>query len=216
MAVQVKICGITTAKDYLTCCDAGARWIGMVYYPGSPRHLDIGGLAQIACVADTVSAPAPLRVLLSVNLLGDDIVPLIEAARPDMLQLHGAETPADVAAIKRRFGLPIIKAVAVETADDLKDCHHWEGLADCLLFDAKVTAGAMPGGTGHSFDWSLLAGYRGSLDWMLAGGLTSQTLATAVKTSGAQALDVSSGVESAPGVKDPNQICAFIRAAQLI
>jgi phosphoribosylanthranilate isomerase len=214
MTVQVKICGIATADDYLACRDAGASWVGVVHYPGSPRHLAAEDMASLAACA--AAAAGPQRVLLTVDVVGDALAPLIAAARPDMLQLHGQESPDAVKAIKQRFGLPVIKAVAVETADDLAACGKWHGLAEWLLFDAKVKAGARPGGTGHSFDWSLLKHYRGQTPWMLAGGLNSATVGKAVAISGARAVDVSSGVESRPGKKDATEIHTFIRAAQLV
>ena len=215
MAPKVKICGISTANDYIICRDAGAHWTGMVYYPGSSRHLDLAGLAALADCADSIGSDAPERVLLSVDIVGEKLMPIIEAARPDMLQLHGKETCQDVADIKARTSLPVIKAIAVETAADLDQCAKWNNLADWLLFDAKVKAGSQPGGTGHQFDWTILANYRGQLPWMLAGGLDCQNVANAIKISSAKAVDVSSGVESYPGKKDAEQIHAFIRTAQL-
>ena len=132
-----------------------------------------------------------------------------------MLQFHGKETCQDVADIKARTGLPVIKAIAVETAADLDQCAKWDNLADWLLFDAKAKAGSQPGGTGHQFDWTILANYRGRLPWMLAGGVTVDTVAEAVMISGASAVDVSSGVEHQRGKKDKNKIHDFIRAAQI-
>ena len=129
---------------------------------------------------------------------------------------HGKETCQDVADIKARTGLPVIKAIAIETAADLDQCAKWDDLADWLLFDAKAKAGFQPGGTGHQFDWTILANYRGRLPWMLAGGLDRQNVASAIKISAAKAVNVSSGVESSPGKKDAEQIHAFIRAAQLV
>jgi len=214
MTVQVKICGITTEADYTICGAAGASWTGMVYYPGSSRHLTLDQLARLA--ACDSGADTPQRVLLTVDMTGDALAPLIAAAKPDMLQLHGRETPAEVAAIKQHFNLPVIKAIPIETAADLDQCTAWHGLADWLLFDAKTRPGQQPGGTGHSFDWTVLAGYRGPTAWMLAGGLDASTVGRAVAISQAQAVDVSSGVESQPGKKDPDAIHAFIRAAQLV
>ena len=167
MTVQVKICGITTEADYNICRAAGASWIGMVYYPGSLRHLTLNQLARLATCDG--GADSPQRVLLTVDMTGGALAPLIAAAKPDMLQLHGRETPVEVAAIKQHFKLPVIKAIPIETADDLGQCAAWHGLADWLLFDAKTSQGQQPGGTGHSFDWTLLAGYRGPTAWMLAG-----------------------------------------------
>lgn len=214
MTVQVKICGITNEADYRICRAAGARWTGMVYYPGSSRHLTLDQMARLAACG--TGADAPQRVLLTVDVTGDELSPLIAAAKPDMLQLHGRETPAQVAAIKKHFKLQVIKAIPIETAADLDHCTAWHGLADWLLFDAKTKPGQQPGGTGHSFDWTVLAGYRGPTAWMLAGGLDVSSVGRALAISRAQAVDVSTGVESRPGKKDPDAIHAFIRAAQLV
>ena len=216
MAPKVKICGITTRDDYVNCFHAGAAWVGMVYYPGSSRHLNLAALAYLATCAADLGPNAPQRVLLSVGLVGDALAPLIEAAKPDKLQLHGNEKIDDVAAMKGQFGLPVIKAISIETFDDLDQCIKWEGVADWLLFDAKVKKGLQPGGTGHSFDWPILQSYNGCLPWMLAGGLNKKNVAEAIRITGAEAVDVSSGVESNLGKKDAEQIHAFIQATQLV
>ena len=216
MIIKTKICGISTTDDYLACHDAGANFVGMVHYPGSPRHLDLEALAQLAAFSAAINSNAPERVLLSVNISGDDLMPLIEAGHPDLLQLHGNETPNDVAAIKTRFGLPVIKSIAIETPDDLNQCANWDGVADWLLFDAKVKSDVQPGGTGHSFDWTILQKYKGRLPWMLAGGLDQYSVVDAIRISGARTVDVSSGVELSAGKKDVSQIHAFIRATQLV
>ena len=216
MSPKVKICGITTRDDYVTCFNAGATWVGMVYYPGSARHLDLVALADLAACGTEVGLNAPLRVLLTVDIIGEQLAPLIKVAQPDILQLHGNETPDNVAAIKAQFGLPVIKALAIETLSDLNQCPKWEGLADWLLFDAKAKKGFQPGGTGHSFDWHILQSYRGRLPWILAGGLNQENASKAIQISSAKAVDVSSGVESGPRKKDAKQIHAFIRATQLV
>ena len=216
MIIKTKICGISTTADYAACCDAGATFVGMVHYPGSPRHLDLKALAKLAAYSATISSNAPDRVLLSVDISGNDLLPLIEAGHPDLLQFHGNETPDHVAAIKARFGLPIIKSIAIETLDDLNQCANWDGLADWLLFDAKVDSDAQPGGTGHSFDWTLLQNYKGRLPWMLAGGLDQNNVVDAIRISGTRAVDVSSGVELTAGKKDVKQIHDFIQAVQLV
>ena len=216
MIIKTKICGISTTADYAACRDAGATFVGMVHYPGSPRHLDLEALAKLAACSAEISSNAPDRVLLSVDISSGDLLPLIEAGHPDLLQLHGNETPEHVAAIKARFGLPIIKSIAIETLDDLNQCANWDGVADWLLFDAKVKSGAQPGGTGHSFDWTLLQNYKGRLPWMLAGGLDQNSVVDAIRISGARNVDVSSGVESTAGKKDVRQIHDFIQAAQLV
>ena len=221
--VDVKICGISSLADYQICRSAGARWVGMVYYPGSPRHLDSAALARLADQIDQLddedsdgdSGGGPQRVLLSVDESEVSLRQLIAAARPDYLQLHGTETVAFASAMKAEFNLPIIKMIPIATAADLANCAAWDGIADWLIFDAKTDPGRQPGGTGHSFDWQILSHYSGHTPWMLAGGLTAGTVADAVRISGARAVDVSSGVESARGKKDENKIHAFIQAAQI-
>ena len=216
MIIKTKICGISTEADYVACRDAGATFVGMVHYPGSSRHLDLKALAKLAACSAALSSNAPDRVLLSVDISDNDLLPLIEAGHPDLLQFHGNETPEHVAKIKARFGLPIIKSIAIETLDDLNQCANWDGVADWLLFDAKVEPGAQPGGTGHGFDWTLLQNYKGPLPWMLAGGLDQNSVVDAIRISGARTVDVSSGVESTAGKKDVRQIHDFIRATQLV
>ena len=213
--VDVKICGISSTADYQACQAAGARWIGMVYYPGSPRHLDIEALARLADQIEKSPSAGPQRVLLTVDQTLASLRALNDAARPDFFQLHGRETVQSAVDIKAEFGLPIIKMVPIETDADLAASAQWDGVADWLIFDAKVAKGAQPGGTGHRFDWTILSHYQGSTPWMLAGGLTIDTVAEAVTISGASAIDVSSGVEQKRGKKDENKIHDFIQAAQI-
>ena len=221
--VDVKICGISSLADYQICRSAGARWVGVVYYPGSPRHLDSAALAGLADQIDQLddddsngdSGGGPQRVLLSVDESEASLRQLIAAARPDYLQLHGTETVAFASTMKAEFKLPIIKMIPIATAADLANCAAWDSIADWLIFDAKTDPGTQPGGTGHSFDWQILSHYSGRTPGMLAGGLTAHTAADAVRISGARAVDVSSGVESARGKKDENKIHAFIQAAQI-
>ena len=219
--VEVKICGISSLADYQICRSAGAHWVGMVYYPGSPRHLDSAALARLTDQIDQLddddrdSGGGPQRVLLSVDQSEAPLRQLIAAARPDYLQLHGTESVAFASAMKAEFNLPIIKMISIATAADLANCAAWDGIADWLIFDAKTDPGTQPGGTGHSFDWQILSHYSGRTPWMLAGGLKAGTVADAVRINGAQAVDVSSGVESARGKKDENKIHAFIQAAQI-
>ena len=221
--VDVKICGISSLADYQICRSAGARWVGMVYYPGSPRHLDSAALAGLADQIDQLddddsngdSGGGPQRVLLSVDESEASLRQLIAAARPDYLQLHGMETVAFASTMKAEFNLPIIKMIPIATKADMANCAAWDNIADWLIFDAKTDPGTQPGGTGHSFDWQILSQYSGRTPWMLAGGLTASTVADAVRISSARAVDVSSGVESARGKKDENKIHAFIQAAQI-
>ena len=213
--VDVKICGISSPADYEACRAAGARWVGLVYYPGSPRHLDIAALSSLADQIETLPGAGPQRVLLTVNQTLASLRTLITAARPGILQLHGQETIGSAITIKAEFGLPIIKMIPIETRADLVACAQWDGVANWLIFDAKAARGSQPGGTGHRFDWTILSHYQGCTPWMLAGGLTIDTVAKAVTISGASAVDVSSGVERQRGKKDENKIHDFIRAAQM-
>ena len=216
-ATAVKICGIGSVADYDVCHSAGAAFVGMVFFPRSPRHLELGTASAIAIHADTGadSTHRPARVALTVDMDDKDLAAVIDAARPDYIQLHGTESPARATDIKRTFGLPLIRAIRVAEAADLDVCAEWDGLADWLLFDAKGDPGGLPGGTGHSFDWNLLADHAGNTRWMLAGGLSVENVARAVTVTGAVAVDVSSGVESAPGKKDAEQIRNFVSSAQL-
>ena len=213
--VDVKICGISSPADYQACRVAGARWVGMVYYPGSPRHLDVAALASLADQIEKSPSVGPQRVLLTVDQRLASLRTLITAARPDFIQLHGQETIDAAITIKAEFDLPIIKMIPIETSADLAACAPWDGLADWFIFDAKVAKGTQPGGTGHRFDWTILSQYQGGTPWMLAGGLTNDTVAEALKISGASAVDVSSGVERQRGKKDGNKIHDFIQAAQI-
>jgi phosphoribosylanthranilate isomerase len=208
---QAKICGITRPEDLAAVAEAGARYAGFVFFPKSPRHLSIEAATALA-------AEAPLgvaRVGLFVNP-DDALLDAVLAKVPlDIIQLHGGETPERVREVKSRIGLPVMKAVGIATADDLDALWDYGLAADLLLVDAKAPPGAaLPGGNGLSFDWRLLAGRRFLKPWMLAGGLTPANVAEAVRLTGAPMVDVSSGVESAPGIKDAERIRAFVRAAQ--
>ena len=215
--ITVKICGIRSTADYDVCRQVDATFVGMVFYPRSPRHLDLDTARALADHADHTDAPGngPARVALTVNMDDDDLAAVITAARPHLIQLHGHETPERARRIRDRFGLPLIRAIRVADADDLADCDSWSGIADWLLFDAKGDPGGLPGGTGHAFDWTLLANHAGRTGWMLAGGLSPENVARAIAVTGASAVDVSSGVESAPGKKDADRIRNFVSTAQL-
>ena len=212
--VDVKICGIRTADDYDACRAAGAAFVGMVFFPQSPRHLTIQESRTLADHAD-LSAGGPARVALTVDMDDAGLEEVVAAARPQLIQLHGSETPDRAAAIRARFGLPLIRAIRVAGPEDLAACPEWEGIADWLLFDAKGDPGGLPGGTGHVFDWTLLADHAGKTRWMLAGGLSVDNITRAVAVTGATAVDVSSGVESAPGKKDADRIHNFVSRVQL-
>lgn len=208
--IAVKICGLRTASDVRAAADAGARYVGFVFFPKSPRHLDIPDAAALAA-----TVPAGLcKVALTVN--ADDAIldALTKAVPLDMLQLHGSETPERVAQVKARYGLPVMKALGVADATDLKQIDIYAGVADQLLIDAKPPKGAdLPGGNGLAFDWQLLAGRVWRCPWMLAGGLTPDNVAQAIQRTGARQVDVSSGVESSAGVKDADLIHALVQAA---
>ena len=212
--VDVKICGIRTADDYDACRAAGAAFVGMVFFQRSPRHLSMQEARTLADHADR-SAGGPARVALTVDMDDAGLEEVVAAARPRLIQLHGSETPKRAAAIQARFGLPLIRAIRVAGPEDLVACPEWEGIADWLLFDAKGDPGGLPGGTGHVFDWTLLADHAGKIRWMLAGGLSVDNITRAVAVTGATAVDVSSGVESAPGKKDADRIRNFVSRAQL-
>ena len=211
--VGVKICGLRRPADVDAARRAGAAWTGFVHFPRSPRHLSLPDLATLTHgVAD-----GPGRVALLVDPDDGTVDALAASARLDMLQLHGAETPGRVAAIRDRAGLPVMKAVGIRDAADVDAAAAYEDAADWLLLDAKAPEGAdRPGGNGEGFDWTLLRGRAWRRPWMLAGGLTEANVAQAVAVSGARAVDLSSGVESAPGVKDPARIASFCAAVHAI
>jgi len=212
--VDVKICGIRTPADYNACHAAGAAFIGMVFFERSPRHLSLDEAATLAAHADGFDN-GPARVALTVDMDDKALEQVIVAARPHYIQLHGNETPERATALRDRFGLPLIRAIRVAGPEDLAGCAEWDGIADWLLFDAKGDPGGLPGGTGHVFDWTLLASHPGRSKWMLAGGLSAENIARALAVTGARAIDVSSGVESAPGKKDASRIHDFVSRAQL-
>ena len=216
-SIAVKICGIGSAEDYDVCRDVGAAFVGMVFYPRSPRHLDLGAARALADHAEraTQTGAGPSRVALTVDMDDDGLDAVIDAARPHYIQLHGHETPERASRIRDRFGLPLIRAIRVAGPEDLEICKAWEGVAEWLLFDAKGDPGGLPGGTGHVFDWTLLANHAGTTRWMLAGGLSQDNVARAIAVTGARAVDVSSGVESAAGKKDADRIRNFVSKAQL-
>lgn len=210
----VKICGIATPGDYDACRAAGAAFIGMVFFPRSPRHLSMSAARAITDHARALRH-GPSCVALTVDMDDAGLDEMVETAQPDLIQLHGNETPARGEAIRKRYGLPLIRAIRVAGPEDLAICADWDGIADWLLFDAKGDPGGLPGGTGHVFDWTLLADHAGSTRWMLAGGLSPDNVSRAVTVTGAVAVDVSSGVESAPGKKDAARIRQFVSQAQL-
>ena len=210
MSTKVKICGLTRPGDVTTVATCGAAYCGFVFFPKSPRNVSIATARNLA-----LEAPVGLaKVALTVN--GNDaLLDEICAAVPlDMLQLHGSESPERVAEIKARYGLPVMKAVGVADVGDLAALDVYSAVADQILVDAKPPKEAeLPGGNGLSFDWRLIAGRKWPVPWMLAGGLTPQNVAEAIHLTGARQVDVSSGVETAPGQKDAALIRAFVEAA---
>ncbi len=211
MGVTAKICGINDPVAMQTAVSAGASHVGLVFSPPSPRAVS----PQEAAALATLVPGHIIRVGLFVNATDAAIDTVLDAAPLDMLQLHGAETPARVIALKRRTGLKVMKAIPVAAEEDLARAGAYLAAADWLLFDAKppkTMTDALPGGNALSFEWRLLAGRRWSLPWMLAGGLGSGNAAEAVRLSGPTILDTSSGVEDSPGKKNPEKIRAFLAA----
>jgi phosphoribosylanthranilate isomerase len=211
MSVLVKICGLSTAESLEVALEAGADFVGFVFFPPSPRHLD-GAAAR---ALGPLVAGRARKVALTVD--PDDVLlaTVIEMLRPDVLQLHGSEPPARVAAVKERFGLPVMKAIHVESSADLLMVPAYAEVADHLLFDARPPQDATrPGGLGNPFDWKLLQNPDPGVPFLLSGGLDAGNVAAALDITRASGVDVSSGVERAPGQKDPEKIRAFIRAVR--
>jgi phosphoribosylanthranilate isomerase len=212
--VDVKICGIATPDILRASVDAGARAVGLVFYPRSPRVVSPETAAGLSRLLPTTTRAVGLFVDAP-----DDLIATVTARVPlDLLQLHGAETPRRTAEIRSRFGVPVMKAIRIATASDLAPLAAYEAVSDWILFDAKPAANVttLPGGTGIAFDWQLLSGVRISRPWMLSGGLTAANLAEAVTVTGAKAADVSSGVEDRPGVKSATRIREFLAAARMV
>ena len=204
----IKICGLSTPDSLGAALDAGADLVGFVFFAKSPRHVSLTEAHALAALAGTRA----VKVALSVDADDDMLDAIVAHASPDMLQLHGRETPERVSVIRARFGLPVMKAIGVSGAADLAGAHAYLHAADRLLFDAKPPADAtLPGGNGLAFDWALLHGLAWPAPYMLSGGLDAQNVVEAAARTGAAAVDVSSGVESAPGHKDPARISTFIR-----
>lgn len=210
-SIGVKICGIKEPETLETALSGGAAYIGFVFYPPSPRSVTP---VQAAPLSEQAGRRAN-RVGLIVNASDVDIATILATAPLDMLQLHGGETPERVAAVRRRFGLPVIKALPIGTAADVAAAAEYRDAADILLFDAKPPnrPDALPGGNAASFDWTLLAENPPPGKWMLSGGLTPENIGDAVRLSGAQSVDVSSGVERTRGEKDATLITSFLQAA---
>lgn len=206
----VKICGLSDPQNLQTAIDAGTRFVGFVFYEPSPRNVSFDTAWNLAR-----AVPTSIR---SVGLFVDPEDELLERVltgiQLDMVQLHGNETPGRVAEIKDKYKMEVMKAIRVREESDLEGIEGFEAAADWLLFDSKPEKATLPGGTGHSFDWSLLEGRTFAKPWMLGGGLSPENVGDAIKQLSPNAVDVSSGVESAPGQKDPAKIKAFIEAVK--
>lgn len=209
--IRVKICGLRTVADVAAVAAAGAAYAGFVFFAKSPRHLTIDSARELA-----LAAPVGLaKVALTVDADDATLDAIVAAVPLDMLQLHGHESPDRVAELRSRYGLPVMKAVGVADEGDLAALFDYTLVADQILIDAKPPKDAvLPGGNGLSFDWRLVAQRRWLRPWMLAGGLTAENVAEAIRLTNARQVDVSSGVESAPGVKDAARIAAFVQAAR--
>jgi phosphoribosylanthranilate isomerase len=211
MSPIVKICGLSTPEALDVALDVGADMVGFVFFPLSPRHLAFDAARMLG---DRVRGRAQ-KVALTVDADDATFEAIVGSLRPDLLQLHGKETPARVAALKRRFGRPVMKAIPVEGTSDLTLIADYVAIADRLLFDARAPREATrPGGLGKSFDWRLLENLDPGMPFMLSGGLDAANVGEALRITGAPGVDVSSGVERAPGDKDPDKIRAFVRAAR--
>ncbi len=206
----VKICGLSTPDTLEAALAAGADMVGFVRFAKSPRHVS---LATAQALGSQVGGRAR-KVLLTVDADDAALAAVVEALLPDILQLHGNETPQRVAALKARFGLPVMKAIAIGRPADLARIAAYEPVADMLLLDSRAADSVLPGGTGRAFDWTLLRGLKLQKPWLLAGGLTAENVGAALAATRAPGVDVSSGVERAPGVKDAAKIAAFVGAAR--
>jgi phosphoribosylanthranilate isomerase len=213
MPVDVKICGLSTLEAVTAAVEGGARYIGFVFFPPSPRSLTPSRAAALVASAPT----GPIRVGLFVDADDALLDEVLAGVALDMVQLHGAEPPQRVAEVKARYGVPVIKAVPIADADDLVPARAYEGVADMLLFDARPPKGASrPGGNARAFDWSLVRDRGWRLPWLLAGGIDAENVVEAVRASGAPAVDVSSGVEDRPGLKNPAKIRTLLKIAAAI
>lgn len=211
MALAIKICGLKTPEPLDVALQSGADMVGFVFFGKSPRNLTL----EAARVLGEQAKGRAAKVALTVNADDDTLHDIVAALKPDMLQLHGTESVERVVAIRTRFGLPVMKALPIATRADLSPIREYAHVSDALLFDARPEpSDTRPGGLGKTFDWTLLAGLNVDVPYMLSGGLDPENIAQAIAVTGAPGVDVSSGVESAPGEKDSDKIRAFIRAAR--
>jgi phosphoribosylanthranilate isomerase len=211
MALTVKICGLSTPDTLDVALAAGADMVGFVFFPPSPRHISLETARDLG---RQVKGRA-LKVALTVDADDATLANIVETLRPDLLQLHGKESVARLRDIKQALGVPLMKVLAIETTADLAPLAGYAAVADRILFDARAPKGATrPGGLGTAFDWHVLDNLDLKLPFMVSGGLTADNVADAIRVTRAGGVDVSSGVERAPGIKDPDMIRAFIRAAR--
>ncbi len=211
MKVVVKICGLSTPEALDIALDAGADMVGFVFFPASPRHIGFEAAKRLGA---RVGSRAQ-KVALTVDATNHTLRDIVDALKPDLLQLHGRETPERVGAIRSRFGLPVMKAIPIAVRADLSPVRLYANFADRMLFDARAPREATrPGGLGNPFDWHLLQDLDLGIPFMLSGGLDAGNVAEALRITRAPGVDVSSGVERAPGQKDPEKIRAFVRAAR--
>lgn len=208
--IRVKICGLSTPETVAAAADSGAAYVGFVFFPKSPRNLTITQARDLA-----IEVPVGVaKVALTVNADDAFLREITDAVPLDMIQLHGRETPQRVSEVRDLTGLPVMKAVGISGAEDVEQLDTYAAVSDQLLVDAKpAPEGELPGGNGVAFDWRLISNRRWSVPWMLAGGLTPENVGEAIRLTGARQIDVSSGVETAPGVKDAKAIRAFVKAA---
>jgi phosphoribosylanthranilate isomerase len=211
MSPDIKICGLKTAAALAAALTGGASHVGFIFFPKSPRNIepDEAGRLREAALGKAIA------VAVTVDADDASLDRIVAAMQPDMLQLHGSESPARVAAVKARYRLPVMKVLSIRGAADLDAVASYRGIADRLMFDAKPPAGSqLPGGNGVAFDWRLLAGLDADVDYMLSGGLSAANIGQALRLANPPGIDISSGVESAPGVKEPALIEAFFRAVK--
>lgn len=207
---QSKICGLTTADGLDAALRGEARYVGLVFFPRSPRHV---AMAHAAALAKRARGRAEI-VAVTVDADDDLLAEIAERVQPDFIQAHGAESPARTALLRQYAQKGVIKAVGIAKPEDFAQVPAFEGAAEMLLFDAKPPPGGLPGGNALAFDWAMLAGRKFGRPWFLSGGLHPENVSEAISASGAALVDVSSGVESAPGLKDPNKIAHFLAAAR--
>ncbi|KSV73203.1 N-(5'-phosphoribosyl)anthranilate isomerase [Sinorhizobium sp. Sb3] len=211
MKTEVKICGLKTAEAVERAVALGASHTGFIFFPKSPRNIEPDDAGRLA---DRIRGQAKI-VAVTVNADNDELDEIVSALNPDILQLHGSEDPERLLTVKAMYGLPIMKALSVRDASDLERIDPYIGIADRFLFDAKPPQGSdLPGGNGVSFDWKLLDALDGSVDYMLSGGLNASNIGEAMAQTRARAIDISSGVESAPGVKDLKLMESFFNAVR--